>query len=143
MRLVDQHHDLAALRIEVDEVLLQGAHDGADPIGGEVDLQFVGQGKQDLVARQGWIGQMDRLDVFRQALDQDAAQHGLAAADLAAHLDDAFVVGDGVEQRLERGASVGAREEEVRVRRDAERRFLQAEMFEVHGAAVSPCLCGA
>jgi hypothetical protein len=81
-----------------------------------------------------------RVSTFsRQALHQHPAEHGLAAADLAADLDDAFVVGDGVEQGLERGAAIGAFEKEIRVRGDAERRLAQAEMIQIHGAVVSPC----
>jgi hypothetical protein len=37
-------------------------------------------------------------------------QHGLAAADLAGDLDDAFAVGDGVDQRLEDRPAVAASE---------------------------------
>jgi hypothetical protein len=40
-------------------------------------------------------------------------------------------VQDGVDQRLERRAAVGAVEEEVGVRRDAERRFRQPEVLQI------------
>jgi hypothetical protein len=42
-------------------------------------------------------------------------------------------VQDGVDQRFERRAAVGAVEEEIGVRRDAERRLGQAEMLEIQG----------
>jgi hypothetical protein len=49
----------------------------------------------------GWPGRAIRRR--RQLLEQHAAKHGLAAADFAGDLDDAFVLGDGVDQRIERG----------------------------------------
>jgi hypothetical protein len=72
------------------------------------------------------------LDLLRKAFHQHAAEHGLAAAHLAGDLHHAFRRGDRVEQRLERGAAVRAREEELRVRRDAERRLAQPEVLQVH-----------
>ena len=55
-----------------------------------------------------------------------------AAAYLAGNLDDALVLGDGIYQRVVRRAAVGAGEEEVGMRRDAERRFAQPEVFKIH-----------
>ena len=57
-----------------------------------------------------------------QAFHEHPAEHGLAAAHFAADLDDAFVVRDGVEQRIEGRAAIGAGEEELGVRGDAEGR---------------------
>ena len=55
----------------------------------------------------------------------------MAAANLAGHLDDTFVVRHGVDQRFERRATVGTAEEEIGVRRDAKRRLIQPEVLEV------------
>ena len=63
---------------------------------------------------------------------QHAAEHRLAAAHFAGDLDHSLAGGDRVDQRLERGSAVGAGEEELGVRRDAERRLAQTEVFEVH-----------
>ena len=59
-------------------------------------------------------------------------EHGLAAAHLAGHLDDALAVGDGVDQRLQDRPAVAAGEEELGVRRDLERRLIQSEVAVVH-----------
>jgi hypothetical protein len=94
--------------------------------------QFGGDGQQDLVLREHGVGQIDRFNVVREPFEQHAAEHGLAASDLAADLDDALIVGDRIDQCFERGAAVGTGKEELGVRRDAERRLLQSEMIEIH-----------
>ncbi len=97
----------------------------------ELELEIVGDGVQDLVARERRRREVDGRRLGRQALHQHAAQHGLAAADLARDLDDALVVQHGVAQRLERGAALGAVEEEIGVRRDAKRRLVQPEVLQI------------
>ncbi len=138
VRLVDQDHHAAPGAVERDQVLLQLAQRHAAPLGRELELEVVADRVQDLVARERGRGEVDGRDVLRQPLHQHAAQHGLAAADLARHLDDAFVVQHRVDQRLQRRAAVGAVEEEIGVRRDAERRLGEAEMLEVERHAISP-----
>ncbi len=51
---------------------------------------------------------------------------------LAADLDDALVLLDGVQQRFQEGAAPGAGEEELGVGGDAEGRLGEAEMRQVH-----------
>ena len=133
VRLVDQDHHAAPGAVERDQVLLQLAQRHAAPLGRELELEVVGDRVQDLVARERGRGEVDGRDVLRQPLHQHAAQHGLAAADLARHLDDALVVQHRVDQRLQRRAAVGALEEEIGVRRDAERRFREPEVLEIEG----------
>ena len=70
-------------------------------------------------------------DKFRQAFKQHAAEHGLAATDLARDLDDAFVLSDGVNQRIKGWSTIGAGEEKIGMRGDPERWFAQAEMFKI------------
>src|SRR5512134_4146555 len=94
---------------------------------------------QDLVAGERRVGEVDGLDVLGQALDEDAAQHRLAAPDLACDLDDPFVVGDRVQQRLQRGAAVRTREEELGVGGDPEGGLVEPEMAEVHCLAYLYC----
>ena len=113
-------------------MVLQLAHQHPGAVAARLQLQVVGDGAQDLVARQRRVGEVDGFDVPWQPLHQHTAQHGLAAANLARHLDDALVVLDGVEQPFERRAPIGAVEEEIGMRRDAERRFVEAEVIEVH-----------
>ncbi|MPN64618.1 hypothetical protein SDC9_212394 [bioreactor metagenome] len=102
---------------------------GCLAVGG--NAKFVGNGTEDFLARQGRIGEVERFDVARQALEQHPAQHGLAAADFAGDLDDAFILRDGIDQGVQRRAAIGTGEEKVGMRRDAEWRFAHAEVFEV------------
>jgi hypothetical protein len=44
------------------------------------------------------IDQVDHVDMRRHAAFQHAAQHGLAGADFAGHLDDAFAMADRIQQ---------------------------------------------
>src|SRR3989441_4753874 len=112
-------------------MLLQLAQRHRGALVRQPELEVVGNGVKDLVARERWRGEVDRLDVRRQPLHQHPAQHGLAAAYFARQLDDALVVQDGVDQRFQGGAPVGAVEEKVGVRRDAERRLGEPEVLQV------------
>ena len=95
------------------------------------NAQLVGDGAKDFMARQRRVGEIERLDVGWQALQQHSAEHGLAAAHLAGDLDDALVLGDRIDQRVECRAAIGAGKEEIGMRRDAERRLAQAEMLKI------------
>ncbi len=128
MRLVDQHHHPPALAVEPQKMLLQGAQHARRSVLFQPHLQLVADGKENLVARQGRIGEINGFNRRGQSFHEHPAQHRLAAADLSGDLDDAFVVGDGVEQRLERRAAVGALKEEIRVRGDAKGRLFQPEV---------------
>ena len=131
VRFVDHDDDPLAGRVTLDQCILQRADHRMRGLAVGRDAQFVGDGAEDFVARQRRVGQVERFDVGRQAFEQHAAEHGLAAADFAGDLDDAFVLGDGVDQRVERRAAVGAGKEEIGMRRDAKGRFAQAEVLEI------------
>ena len=130
---VDQHHHAPVLAVEFDQVILQDAQQQRLAFVADFYFQLVGDGVEDFLARERGVGQQYGVDVPGQPLHQHPAQHGLAAAHLARHFDDALVVSDGVEQRLQRRAAVGAAEEKVGVRGDAKGRFVQAEVIEIHG----------
>ena len=132
VRLVDQDDDAPPRGVEPDQMLLQLAQRHRAPLG-ELELELIGDGVQDLVARERGRGEVDRRHLGRQPLHQHAAQHGLAAADLARDLDDAFVVQHRVGERFQCRAALGALEEEIGVRRDAERRLVQPEVLEIEG----------
>ena len=134
VRLVDQDDDAAAGAVESDEMLLQLAQRSRAPLR-QLELQLVGDGVQDLVARERRRREVKGFHVARQTLHQHAAEHGLAAADLARHLDDALVMHHRIGERLERRAALGAVEEKVGMRRNAKRRLVQAEVLEIerHG----------
>jgi hypothetical protein len=83
------------------------------------------------------IGEIDRFHVGRQPGLQDAAEHGLAAADFPCHLDNALSVSDGVDQRFQNGAPVATFEEHVRVGRNFERSVRKAEKFVIHQVSSS------
>ena len=131
MCLVDHDDDPLAGGVALDQRILQGADHRVGGLAVGRNAQFVGDGAEYLVARQRRVGQVERFDVGRQALEQHAAEHGLAAADLAGDLDDAFVLGDGIDQGIERRSAVGTGKEEIGMRGDAEGRFAQAEMLEI------------
>ena len=57
------------------------------------------------------------------------AEHGFTTAHLTHHFHNPLATGDGVHQRFQRGTAIGAGEEEVGVRGDAERDFGQVEVF--------------
>jgi hypothetical protein len=134
VRLVDEDHHATAGAVELDEMLLQLAQRDAAPLR-ELELEIVGDRMQDLVARERRRGEIDGFHLGGQPLHEHAAEHGFAAADFARHLDDAFVMHHGIGERLERRAALGAVEEEVRVRRDAKGRLVEAEMLQVQGHA--------
>ena len=99
---------------------------------GQGHAQFVGNRIEDFVSRERGVGQISGFDIFRKPFEQHAAEHGLAAADFAADLDDAFVVGNGVDQCVQRRTTIAAGKEKLRMRRNAERGFTQTEVVEVH-----------
>ena len=132
VRLVDEGNHLLAFRMHRDELLLQRAQHLRRVRPGHVDAEVGRDRAQHLVAREARHREVDHLDRGREPLHQHAAEHRLAAADLAGDLDQALARRDRVEKRFERGAAVGARVEELRVGRDAEGRFPQSEMLEVH-----------
>src|ERR1039457_6562803 len=61
-----------------------------------------------------------------ELFQQGAAEGGFARADLAGELHKALALADAVEQMVEGFAMLGAVEKKARVRRDVERRLLQA-----------------
>ena len=71
-------------------------------------------------------GQKSEKGKFDQLVEQ-----GLTAY-LADHLDDSLAAGDCVDQSLEDLAAATARIEQLGVRRDPERRTLEAEMVVIH-----------
>ena len=134
--LFHEHHHLPALAMTLQQIILQAVHDlEAGGIGRKFQLQFKGDGVQDVFRRQAGIGDIDDLDLVRQFLLQHSAEHGLAAADLAHHLDDTFAVEDGIHQRLQHHPAFPARIEQAGVRGDPEGGLLQAEIIVIH---VSP-----
>src|SRR6185295_19972714 len=89
-------------------------------------------GVQNFVGRHTWIGQVDRFNVWRQTSLQHAAQHGFAAADFAGYLDDAFPMGNRVDQCLEDCTAIAAFKKNVCVRRNLERGMAKAKEIKVH-----------
>ncbi|EXI78421.1 MAG: hypothetical protein AW10_03027 [Candidatus Accumulibacter appositus] len=132
MRLVDQGHDLTAAGVDLEEPFLQRAEQQMAAPLRKRNAQLLGDGEEYFVAREHRIGQIDRLDVVRKLLEQHPAKHRLAATHLAADLDDAFVVSNGVNQGLEGRAALAASKKELGVRRDPKRRLMQAEMLQIH-----------
>ena len=135
--LVDHDHDGSTGGVELDQARLQGAQEQVVALFGQRGAELVGDRMADFLAVERRVGEIDGFDFRRQAFEEHTTEHGLAAADLAAHLDDAFIVGDGVDQGFQGGAAVGAAEEELGVRGDPERRFLEPEMVEIHHVSLA------
>ena len=91
--------------------------------------KLVGDGVENVVARERGVAQVNNGDMLGQPFHHYPAEHGFAATDLAADLDDAFVVTCGVEQGVKGGATVSPGKKELRMRRDAKRRLSKPEMF--------------
>jgi len=67
--------------------------------------------------------------VHGKLLKQHPAQHGFAAADFAADLDDALDFGDRVDQCVKNLAAVGTGKKEYRDGGDSERGFGEPEVL--------------
>src|SRR5690606_3445292 len=115
-----------AFGIGVQQVAVERVHQRLEAAagGGDVDVQFLADGLQQLdrvlprVQHQGDVG------VLRQLLQQQAAEGGLAGADLAGQLHEtaATALADAEQQVRERIPVALAEEDEARVRGDRERR---------------------
>jgi hypothetical protein len=129
--LVDEHHRAPPLGMALQQGFLDGQHQGLT-LGRRLQAPVGNQGLKNLAWAERGVGQVDQIDLIaRQALGQHAAQHGLAAADLAHHHDDAVFIEHRMVQGVQDGATRLPLEKELSVRRDAERRFTQPEVFEV------------
>ncbi len=115
--------------VKLEKTFLQSAQDPRQAVLVQLELQLVADREEDFVTRQRRIGEINGFDRRGQPFHQHSTQHRLAAADFARDLDDAFVMGDGVEQCFERGAPVGPLKEKIGMRRDAERRLFQPEVL--------------
>ena len=133
LRFFDEDHDLAVVGVLLQKPFLERVHDlQAVAAGLHGQLHFHSNGLQGVLRRQAWIRQIDDIHPIRQALLQHPAKHGLAAAHLADHFDDAFAAVDRVHQSIEDLAAVAAGIEQLGVRRYPEGRALEAEVFVIH-----------
>ena len=132
VRLVYHDNDLTAGRVDVNQPILQSAQQLVRVTFQQRCTQFLRNGVKNFITRQRGVGQVDRLDVLRQLLQQHPAEHGFSTAHFTADLDDAFVVRDGVNQCFERGSAIGARKKELGMRCDAKRGFAESEMVKIH-----------
>jgi hypothetical protein len=134
LRLFHQQQHLAAGRVAGDQFVVQAAQHLVGAAPGRLQAQLGGDGVHHLLGPQAGIDQVDDVDIVRQPALHHAAEHGLAAADLAGHLDDALAVGDGVQQRVEDLAARVAAVKKGGIRRDAEGRLVQAEVLVIQVA---------
>ena len=137
MGFVDHDNNLTSLRVNLDQAILQRSDERMKASFGELEFEFLGDSVENFVAGERGVGKVDGIDVLGQSLEQHPAEHCLAAAHFAADLDDSFVMGDGVDQCFQRGAAIGAREKEFGMRCDAEWRFAESEMFEIHHCSLA------
>ncbi len=136
--LLDEQHHLLVFHVPLQQVILQQVHDFV--LGGVArhrQRQLVGDDEEDVLGRNARVGDVDDFDRIRQLQLQHAAQHRLAAADLADHLDNALAAMYRVNQRGEDVAPLAALVEQARIRSNLKRGTLEAEVIFVH--AYSPC----
>ena len=95
----------------------------------DIDVQIVRDRIQNLVALKRRVRQVNDFHMAGQTFHEHPAEHRLPAADLPGYLDDAFIMEDCIQKRVERRTAIGAIEEEVRMRRDPERRLVEPEMI--------------
>ena len=93
---------------------------------------------QNLLRGDARIGQIYGFDILGQPCLQYPAEHGLPAADFAGHLDDAFAIGDRVNQRLQDRTPVAAFKKDVGVRGDFEGWLGQSKKRVVHLSFLPP-----
>ena len=135
LRLIDDHHDAAALRVrfqqapveEVDEVL-----DARRVLVAHEDAELFADRQDELDGRQLRVEDDGDVGMARHALEQRAHHGGLAGADLAGQLDEAAGFVDPVQQMRERLGMPLAHEEIARVRGDGEGLLAQSEKARVH-----------
>jgi len=128
VRFVYENYNATAFRIEVNQVLFEFSQGNRDPALGKIDIEIVRNRMQDFVTIEGWIREVDNLNMLRKALHEHSAKHRLATADFARNLDYAFIVKDRVEKRIERRAPVRPVKKEIGMRGDPEGGLVQPEM---------------
>jgi hypothetical protein len=99
----------------------------------EPEPQLLGDRDQQEARFQHRVGHVGDHMVLAQGREEAAAQQRLAGADFARDLDEAFARVEADQQRVERFLVGVGRIDEAGVRRDAEGKFAQAEVVEVHG----------
>ena len=104
---------------------------------GHIQRQFVRDDEQDVFGRDTGVGDVNDLDRIGHLELQHPAQHGLAAAYFANHLDDALTAMNRVNQRVENITAFTSFEEQAGVGGDFERGTFEAEIFFVHGYSTS------
>jgi hypothetical protein len=100
----------------------------------DLEVQLLADRRQQLERRQPRIEHQRHVRAFRQLLEQQPRERGLARADLAGELHEpaAAALADAEQQVRERVAVALRQEHEARIGRDRERWFLEAVELEVH-----------
>ena len=101
-------------------------------VAGDRYRQLVRNLAQQGFGPEGRIAEIKCIHAVWQTLDEHPAEHGLAAAHLAAHLDDPFVVEDRINQCVEGGATTRTCKEELCMWSDPEWWLVEAVVVEVH-----------
>ena len=136
LRLVDDQHHAQPLRVGLEQVGVEYVDQRLDaaPAAFDGQPQFLADRFKQLDRRYARVQHQRHARVLRQLLQQQAAQRGLAGADLAGQLHEAAAaaLADAETQVRERIAVTLAEEHEARIRGDRERWLGQAEVIEVH-----------
>jgi len=100
----------------------------------QLEPQLLGDRDEQHAWLQHRIGQVGDHLILVQRCQKTAAQQGLAGADFARDLDEALTRIEADQERVERFLVGVGGIDETGIRRDAERKFAQAEVVEVHRA---------
>ena len=110
--LFHEHHHPPVIGVLGEQVIMQLMHH--QRLRGtrrQVELELVGDRRQDFVGTQIGIRQIDHFAVRRDLAFEHTTQHGLAAADFPHHFHDAFTAADRINQRIEDRAAIATRKE--------------------------------
>ena len=124
LRFFDKHHDTPSGFVAGQQGAVELCQPCLPAAFGRVDAEVSQNRRQHVVGRQGRIAEVNTVDAVGQMGNQLAAQHGLAAADFAHHLDDAFALTNGIEQGGQHFPALAAGIPVLGIRRDAKGRFV-------------------
>jgi predicted regulator of Ras-like GTPase activity (Roadblock/LC7/MglB family) len=113
----------------------QAAIDALDQEGrvvARLGAQLLGHAGEQRARFQHGVGDIGSDGLLIKRAEKAPAQQRLSGTDLARYLDEALAALMRDEQRVEGALVAAAGVDELRIRRDAEGRFAQAEMREVH-----------
>ncbi len=98
----DENYNCPPFTVFFNQIVLQLVHDHESLRGRiHIQVQFKGDGINNIFCRKTGIGQINDFNLIRQTLLQHAAKHGFTTANLTDNLDDSFTGSDCINQGIE------------------------------------------